>query len=154
MKPAPWTVLKAQDLQHLTSHYLSEGRRDDAWAIDEVVIEGTRLQARVRMRSYFVSSSDAGGFHLSIFSTLEFLSQLMIVYAHVWAGLERKVREGWMVESRTRSVRAIRQAEDIRVEMAVRTMRRRGENLYCVADFRVTDGAGGLFEVTLKGFLA
>ena len=45
------------------------------------------------MRSAYVSGTDAGGFHLTIFSALEFASQLMIVYGHVWAGLEKKVRD-------------------------------------------------------------
>jgi hypothetical protein len=36
----------------------------------------------------------------------------------------------------------------------VKSMRQRGGNLFCVADFRVTDRFDGLFEVRLKGFLA
>ena len=78
----------------------------------------------------------------------------MIIYAHVWAGLDKKVREGWMIDSSTRSVRAIRSSRDIAVHMQVRRMRGHGANLVCVADFRVSDAAGGLFELTLKGFLA
>ena len=107
-----------------------------------------------KVTSTYRSATDGGGFHLTIFSTLEFLSQLMIIYAHEWAGLARKVREGWMVESHSRSVRAVRNPHDIRVAMQVRTMRQRGERLYCVADFRVTDDSNGLFEVNLKGFLS
>jgi hypothetical protein len=78
----------------------------------------------------------------------------MIIYAHVWAGLNEKSREGWMVESHTRSVRAVRNPEHIQVEMTVSRMRQRGANLYCTADYRVTDDQGGLFEVQLKGFLS
>lgn len=147
-------VLDPTDIDKLASSYLNGGRKQESWRIDAVEIAGASLNAQVSMRSTYVSATNAKGFHLTIFSTLEFLSQLMIVYAHVWAGLEEKVREGWMVESSTRSLRAIRSAVGIRVEMRVRSMRRRGEHLYCVADYRVTDDGDGLFEATLKGFLS
>jgi hypothetical protein len=150
----PNVSLDADEIERLTSHYLSEGRKQESWKIKAVHIQGDKLSAIVTMPSVYVSGSDTRGFHLTIFSALEFLSQLMITYAHVWAGLTEKTREGWMLESRTRSVRAIRNAEHIQVEMEVRTMRRQGENLFCVADYRVSDDQDGLFEVQLKGFLS
>ncbi len=146
--------LTAQQIAPLISPYLTEGRKQESWSIESVEIDGSRLLAKIRMTSTYSSATDAKGFHLTIFSTLEFLSQLMIVYAHDWAGLSAKVREGWMVECSTRSLRAIRNPDDISVVMTVRKIYRRGVHLYCVADFRVTDDADGLFEVTLKGFLS
>jgi hypothetical protein len=146
--------LNADDIGKLSSAYLNEGRKLESWQIEDVDIRGKQLTARVSMRSIYVSGTDSKGFHLTIFSTLEFLSQLMIIYAHVWAGLEQKTKEGWMLESTTRSVRAIRDPARINVEMDVVSMRKRGENLYCVADYRVMDDQGGLFEVSLKGFLS
>lgn len=143
-----------EEIEKLSSHYLTEGRKQESWQIKEVRIEGNRLSAVVAMRSTYVSASDAHGFHLTLFSALEFLSQLMITYAHVWAGLSEKTREGWMLESHTRTVRAIRNAEHIDVEMDVRSMRKVGDNLLCEADYRVTDKQNGLFEVQLKGFLS
>lgn len=154
MTELPAQRLGPADIEKLLSHYLTEGRKQESWRIDEIEVREDRLAARVAMKSTYVSGQDAGGFHLTIFSTLEFLSQLMIIYAHVWAGLPEKRREGWMVESSTRSVRAIRDPDCIRVEMSIRTMRKRGVNLYCVADCRVTDDGGGLFECRLKGFLS
>lgn len=148
------TRLNAVEIEKLSSVYLNEGRKLESWQIEDVAIHGKQLIAKVSMRSTYVSGTDSKGFHLTIFSTLEFLSQLMIIYAHVWAGLEQKTKEGWMLESTTRSVRAIRDPARINVEMNVVSMRKRGENLYCVADCRVTDDQGGLFEVSLKGFLS
>jgi len=142
------------EIDRLSSHYLSEGRKQESWKIKEVQIQGKKLSAVVTMSSIYVSSADPQGFHLTIFSALEFLSQLMITYAHVWAGLTEKTREGWMLESRARTIRAIRNAEHIQVEMVVRTMRKRGGTLFCVADYRVTDDRDGLFEVQLEGFLS
>lgn len=146
--------LEEDEIERLTSHYLSEGRKQESWKIKAVHIQGEKLSATVTMPSIYVSNADTQGFHLTIFSALEFLSQLMITYAHVWAGLAEKTREGWMLESRTRSIRAIRNAEHIQVEMVVRTMRKHGDNLFCVADYRVSDDQDGLFEVQLKGFLS
>ncbi|WP_186343201.1 hypothetical protein [Allochromatium palmeri] len=142
------------DIAALSSTYLTEGRKQESWAIEWIEIEGDQLWAKVVMTAQYRSATDAAGFHLTIFSTLEFLSQLMIIYAHDWAGLASKVREGWMVESKTRSLSAVRNPDDIRVQMQVRRMRRRGEHLYCDADFTVTDDADGRFEVSLKGFLS
>lgn len=142
------------EIEMFSSHYLNEGRKQESWRIDAVEVEDGRLRATVSMRSTYVSRTDHKGFHLTIFSTLEFLSQLMIVYAHVKAGLTEKTLEGWMVESETRSVRAIRNPDRIDVEMEVLAMRKRGHNLYGVCRYKVTDEQGGLFEVTLKGFLA
>ncbi len=149
--PAP-VRLSVADIQNLSSHYLNEGRKQESWQIEEIEINGQHLTARVSMRTTYVSATDEKGFHLTIFTTLEFLSQLLIIYMHVRAGLSKKTREVWMVESSTRSVRAIRDSANIKVEMEVVSIRKRGENFYCVADYRVTDDQGGLFKVKLKAF--
>ncbi len=48
------------------------------------------LKAKLRMNSTFVSATDTGGFHLTIFSAYEFLSQLAIIYGHIGNGLTEK----------------------------------------------------------------
>lgn len=146
--------LAAADVKAISSHYLQEGRKQEAWAIQWIEVDGDLLRAQVVMTSQYQSPGAGHDFHLTIFSTLEFASQLMIIYIHHWAGLTEKVREGWMVECSTRNVRAIRDPADIRVEMQVKRMRKRGGNLLCEADFTVSDAGGGLFELSLKGFLA
>lgn len=143
----------SDDVNAISSPYLKEGRKQESWEIQSIEIDQRVLRARIRMTSLYVSGTDSG-FHLTIFSTLEFASQLMIIYMHDWAGLPKKLREGWMVESTTRAVRQIRNPDDIQVEMNVRQIRKHGEHLICIADFRVTDDADGLFEISLKGFLS
>lgn len=147
-------LLGPAEIEKLSSHYLNDGRKQESWKIEQVEISDGLLNATLSMSSTYVSDTDEHGFHLTIFSTLEFLSQLMIIYAHNWAGKDEKTREGWMVESHTKTVRAIRNPNAIDVEMKVDKMRKRGENLYCAADFCVTDDQDGLFEVQLKGFLS
>lgn len=143
--------LSPETIAAISSTYLREGRKLEAWELKWVEIEGDCVYASVAMTSLYTTRDK---FHLTIFATLEFASQLMIIYGHDAAGLERKEREGWMVESTTRTVRAIRDPDDISVVMKVRKLRTRDKLMHCVADFTVTDAAGGLFEVTLTGFLA
>ncbi len=93
--------LSAAEIEKLSSHYLNDGRKQESWKIEQVEISGDLLNATLSMSSTYVSDTDEHGFHLTIFSTLEFLSQLMIIYGHNWAGLDEKTREGWMVERHT-----------------------------------------------------
>ncbi len=146
--------LGPEQIKKLSSHYLHEGRKQESWRIGDIEIRGRQLSTTVSMRSIYTSGTDAKGFHLSIFSTLEFLSELMIVYAHAWAGLQEKTKEGWMLESATKSVRAIRNPDQIHVVMKIASIKKLGENMMCLADYAVTDDQGGLFEVRLKGFLS
>ena len=146
--------LSEDEIKRLSSHYLNEGRKQEAWQVDRISVKDDRLDADISMKSLYLSDTDGGGFHLTIFSTLEFLSELVIIYIHVWAGLEDKTQEGWMVECKARNVKAIRNPDAIKVEMHVESIRRRGKTVRIVTDCRITDDQGGLFEVWLKGFLA
>jgi hypothetical protein len=146
--------LSAQDIKPLSSPYLNEGRSQERWRVHGVDIDGPRLRAQVAMESVYVSATDDGGFHLSVFATQEFVSDLLIVYLHAWAGYKRKTREVWMLESSVRSRYAIRSRDRIQVDMQVASIRKMGEKVLCTADFRVTDERGGLFELRLKVMLA
>ena len=57
--------LNEDEIERLSSHYLSEGRKQESWKIKAVHIQGEKLSAIVTMRSTYVSSSDAHGFHLN-----------------------------------------------------------------------------------------
>lgn len=146
-------ILSQEDISRLSSEYLNEGRKLEDWEITYVEIEEKTLTARVRMRSHFISPTDSSGFHLTIFSTLEFLSQLTIIYGHVWAGLIDKTMEGWMIECSISSKRPIRDPENIEVRMEVSSIKKLGDNILAITNSQVTD-SGGLFEARLKGFLS
>lgn len=137
----------------LSSVYIDEGVKKDAWEIVEIEIDEAILKARIRMTSFFVSPTDAGGFHLTIFSTQEFLAQLANIYLHLAAGFERKERETWMRESAITSRQAIRDPENIRVEMDFFGLRKIGGGVASMANCRVFDDGGGLFTARLKGLL-
>ena len=136
------------------SEYLNFGRKEDVWEIVCVEIEGDCLKAQVRMKSYYISETDNRGFHLSIFSTLEFLSQLKLIYSHHWAKLESKTLEGWLVESNVKSKKAIRSSEEIFVEMDVLKMLKRHSTYFMISETRVYDADGGEFTARLKAFLS
>jgi hypothetical protein len=146
-------ILSTEEINKLSSVYLNEGIKQEGWEITHVEIEGNILTARIRMKSQYVSPTDTSGFHLTIFSTLEFLSQLTIIYAHVWAGLTEKTREGWMIECSVTSGQTIRDPNNIEVNMEVISIKKVGENILAVTKSRVFDSTGQ-FEARLKGFLS
>lgn len=141
------------EIAALSSVYIDEGVKKDAWEIYEIGIYGPILKARIRMKSFFVSPTDPGGFHLTIFSTQEFLAQLANIYLHVAAGFEKKERETWMRESTITSRKTIRDAENIQVEMDFFGLKKIGDGVASMANCRVFDDEGGLFTARLKGLL-
>jgi hypothetical protein len=142
------------ELAAFLSPYLTEGRRQEAWRIDEVTIEGERLEARVTMTSTYVSGTDSRGFHLTAFSALEFVSQLVIIYGHVWAGLDKKTREGWLLEASIRTAEAIRERDGLQVTVLTKSIRKVRDNLIGTFEFTVADRLGGSFSGRLKAFLS
>lgn len=141
------------EIAALSSVYIDEGVKKDAWEIYEIEISGPILEAKIRMKSFFVSPTDPGGFHLTIFSTQEFLAQLANIYLHVAAGFEKKERETWMREATITSRKTIRDAENIQVEMDFFGLKKIGDGVASMANCRVFDDEGGLFTARLKGLL-
>lgn len=145
--------LRAKEIAALSSAYIDEGVKKDAWEILEIDISGAILKSKIRMTTFFVSPTDPGGFHLTIFSTQEFLAQLANIYLHVAAGYETKSRETWMRECSIASRKVIRDPENIRVEMDFFGLKKLGDSLASMANCRVFDDGGGLFTAKLKGLL-
>lgn len=145
--------LTKKEIATLSSDYLHNGRKQEDWEIVHLEIDGKNLKAKIRMRSHYKSASDSGGFHLTIFSTLEFLSELTIIYGHIWSGLKEKTREGWMIESIISSKQVIRDPENINVHMELTSIKKIKHNIMAVTNSRVFD-KNGSFEAKLKGFLS
>lgn len=141
------------EIAALSSVYIDEGVKKDAWEIYEIEISGPIVRAKIRMKSFFVSPTDPGGFHLTIFSTLEFLAQLANIYLHVAAGFEKKERETWMREATVTSRKTIRNADNIQVEMDFFGLKQLGDGVVSMANCKVFDDEGGLFTARLKGLL-
>ena len=141
------------EIAALSSVYIDRGVKQDAWEILGIDIDGAILTARIRMTSFFVSPTDPGGFHLTIFSTQEFLAQLANIYLHVAAGYATKSRETWMRECAISSRKVIRDPEHIRVEMDFFGQKRLGDSLAAMANCCVCDDQDGLFTARLKGLL-
>lgn len=150
MKPNLNLRLTPAEYERISSRYLKEGRKQECWVLGDIVICGSRLLTTAAMTSSYASPSDARGFHLSVFTALEIASQVHIIYAHTWAGLREKTREGWMIECSNRISTPIRNARKMDVEMNVSSIRKLRENLFCIANYRITDDTGGLFELRIK----
>jgi len=153
MQNIPHKQLGPREIAALSSAYIDRGVKQDAWEILEIDIDGALLKAKIRMTSFFVSPTDPGGFHLTIFSTQEFLAQLANIYLHVAAGFETKCRETWMRECAISSRKVIRDPENIRVEIDFFGQKHLGDSLAAMANARVYDDQGGLFTARLKGLL-
>lgn len=147
-------IYSPEDVAAISSTYLAEGRKQESWEITRIEIDDDELLANVKMSSICESPTDDQGFHLTIFSTLEFLSQLKVIYVHLWDGLTEKTREGWMVDSQVSCKEAIRDPENIKVEMRFEKIRKVGEKVYSIAHCVVSDPQGGCFEARLKTLLS
>lgn len=145
--------LGPKEIAALSSAYIDEGVKRDAWEILEARVSGPWIKARVRMTSFYVSPTDSGGFHLTIFSTQEILAQLANIYLQLAKGYETKSSETWMRECSITSRRAIRDHENIRAEINIFGLKRLGESLAAMGEGRVYDDQGGLFTARLKGLL-
>jgi len=154
MKVTLQKTLSSAEIIKLSSPYLDAGVKKEFWEITAIEIDGPVLQAKLRMTSTSASATDLAGFHLTIFSTMEFLSQLANIYFHVWAGYEEKTREVWMRESSICCKQAIRDAKNISARLEVKSLKRAGEKALGLIHFEVTDPAGGRFEGKLKGVLS
>jgi hypothetical protein len=146
--------LKEEDLIHISSNYIREGRLCEKWKINSITINGNCATMVASMLTIYSQGADSDRFHLSIYLAEEMASQLMVIYGHVWAGLSEKKEEVWMLESHTKSIKAITNSAFIQVEMEVPIMRKRGNTIYGIGKYRITDDRGGLIELEQKGILA
>lgn len=154
MTPQLQKRLGRTEIDRYSSAYIDSGVKQEAWEIEELDVTGEVLRARVRMASVFVSPTDTAGYHLSIFSTQEFLAQLANIYLHLVAGAESKERETWMRESSITTRTPIRDRDRILVEMTFTNVRNVSGGVYAQASARVFDEQGGLFTARLKGMLS
>jgi len=145
--------LGPKEIAALSSAYIDTGVKKDAWELFEVRIRDRLVEARARMTSFFISPTDAGGFHLTIFSAQEMLAQLANIFLQVAAGHETKRAETWMRECSIVSRSVIRDPENIRVELNITGLKRVGDTLAGIGQGRVFDDQGGLFTARLKGLL-
>ncbi|MES2981639.1 MAG: hypothetical protein V4727_04935 [Verrucomicrobiota bacterium] len=146
--------ISTSEIKEISSDLLSEGRPHEKWKINTITIDGDTLHAVISMVSTYISPTDDKGFHLSVFTTLEFLSQLKVIYYHHTSGLDKKTQEAWMIESHVRCKSSIRDADKINVTMKVLKARNVGGRIYGITQSTVTDDLGGRFEVTLKSLLS
>jgi hypothetical protein len=72
----------------------------------------------------------------------------------VWAGLDKKTREGWLLEASIRTEKAIRARDGIQVTVLTKSIRKVRANLIGTFEFTVADGLGGSFSGRLKAFLS
>jgi hypothetical protein len=154
MNPLPQQHLGPDEIAKLSSKYIDAGVKQESWRIKSVDVEGPHLRAEICMERTFVSPTDPGGFHLTIFATQEFLAQLSNIYLHLLAGSTVKNRETWMRESAITARSAIRDRNKILVEMHFFSVRKVRNTVYAKANCKVFDEGGGSFTAKLAGIMS
>lgn len=150
MKNSKDIKLTPEQYKPISSSYFNEGRKQENWTLGDIVISGSNLSTVASMTSTYTSPTDSNGFHLSVFTALEIASQLQIIYAHNWAKLDKKNKEGWMIECSNNISAPIRNKMKMDIEMKVEKIRKIGSNLFCIANYKISDDTGGLFELRIK----
>ena len=125
----------------------------EGFRFQDVCLTAQGLQTRVDMVNPYVSSSDAGGFHLSVFTAHELCVELGILWVHQQLGLAEKSGEVWMRECSCKIRASVRAVRDIDVVMTCEAFRVVGPMAYLHSSFRISDTQGGLFLVEQRGGL-
>ena len=145
--------LKQSEWEPISSKYLSEGRKSEKWLINSVELGQGSLLADISMANIFEDSTSNQKFHLPAYAALEFVSQLQIIYMHLWAGYQEKTREVWMIESRFKAHFPIYDSQSIKVKMEIEKIKSRDNNIYCTATHRVFDSGKGSFTIWIKAWM-
>ena len=140
-----------EDLAPYQSGYLHGGRFQESWATDTVHIRGDSLKTSVNISNPYISTTDQGGFHLSIFSAQEFCTELILFWMFKKLALTRKAQEAWMRKCNCKISRPIRSHLGIEVVMTCKNFRVINGMAYAHALFKLSDATGGLFIVEQQG---
>ena len=143
-------TLKPDDFEKISSPYLSGGKKEDIWKIEEITIEDKKLTAKARMVSFYKSSTDKNKFHMSTITGLEIVGQLRIIFLHVYLGLKEKTKEVWFLRGTERCIHSIRDPENIYIEMECNIESTETEKHMVTMHAKISDPQGGNFVFTAK----
>ena len=101
--------LAAESLQALMSQYLVDGYLQDRFELTSIDWDDSTIVGHFEMRSYFVSPTDDGGFHLGAAISMLMTSQLRVLHSHLVFRRARKDREIFMKEFSIRCLRPVRE---------------------------------------------
>jgi|LauGreSBDMM110SN_4_FD.fasta_scaffold03603_3 hypothetical protein len=138
--------LSAEEINNLSSDYISEGIKIERWSIKSMSIsnEGAHLVLMINQAS--ISDSDPNGFHLSFLTAMEMLAQMMVIYLHKKAGLTTKCREIWVSSINSDFKKPIRAKDNILIDMVQIKLQTKGSSLVCDVDCKISDSLGGHFQ--------
>lgn len=144
-------ILSTDEINRMSSNYISEGRYKEKWQINKIIISDKTAVMNTSMSTITCDDAD---FHLSIFTAEEMASQLMIICGHLWAQLGEKNKEVWMLESNTKNIKPIKNKNNITVNLNLRALKKMEDKIFGIADFIVSDNNHGLIKITQKGILS
>jgi hypothetical protein len=148
-----YQTLDAELIKNTSSTYISIGRKQEEWVINDVKVNDQSLIGDISMTKFFSQHEMNQDFHLPVFAAIEFIAQLQIIFMHHWAGMSKKTREVWILESNFKALSPIKQAENIKVEIKIEKIKMIGDKIFCCATNHVTDKTGGHFKVWTKSIM-
>lgn len=138
-------TLSSQQIAQLSSEYLSDGVYQDSFAISELTIADSTLEAKIEMTQFAVSKTDNGGYHLTAPSIFRFVGQILIIHGQVFFKLgDTKTVEVWVKDHSMKHVAPVRDPRLIRVKGVLQGLRRARSNPAMIGvryEFVVNDGA-------------
>lgn len=137
-----------QEYMPMMSEYLLSGRRQEVWHINWIEWDGLVLRASARLDGWQSSGTDAGRFHLSIFSARELDAQLGMIGIHLRLGLSEKSAEVWLLECTEKCEAAITDAADVRFEMQFHFRRSKNGKVLARRDSRISGTQGGMIHIS------
>jgi hypothetical protein len=146
--------LTAEEINNLSSDYISEGIKIERWSIKNMSIsnEGAHLELMINQAS--ISDSDPNGFHLSFLTVSEMIAQMTVIYLHNKAGLTSKCREVWVSNISINFKKPIRARDHILIDMIQTKLKTKGSSLVCDIDCKISDSLGGHFQSKARVWLA
>ncbi len=138
-------ALSQQQIQNLSSEYLTQGVHQDHFQISELSIAAEQLEGIIEMTNYGVSRTDEGGYHLTAPSVFRFLGQLLVIHGQIFFNLgETKMVEVWVKEHNMKHVAPVRDPRSIQVKGTIRGIRQARSNPAMIGvnyEFAVNEGA-------------
>lgn len=137
--------LSPQEIQQLSSEYLTQGVFQDHFAIRDLCVQGEEMEALIEMTGFGISETDVGGYHLTAPSIFRFLGQILIIHGQKFFSLgDTKAVEVWVKEHTMKHKSPIRDPRAIVVKGGIRGVRRAQSNPAMIGveyTFTVNDGA-------------
>jgi hypothetical protein len=134
--------LSNREIRQLSSEYLNVGAFQDSFEVKSAVVSSQYIDATVRMSSFGISLTDAGGYHLTAPTVFRMVGQLIVIHGHWLLGLEKKSIEVWVKDHYMKHRKPVRNFENIDIKIKVANpVQARGMSTMYGLEYEISIGA-------------